>query len=510
MWQDLLNGYSHALQFSNLLAIIAGSFLGFMVGAFPALDTTVATALMVPLTFTLPPTQAILMLSAIYCSGVYAGQIPAILFRIPGSGEAIMTTFDGCKLAEKGQANKALGYGLSASVVGGVIGSMMLTFGSLYLVNIALKFGPAEYFALGVFAIVCISGLSGKSIIKGLIIGAIGMLLATVGIDSIAGMPRFTFGSKVLLGGIGFLPATIGLFAGAEVFKQVARDRPFSISIGETDKTSVAANVKQKIRIELPRLSEFFLMKWTILKSAIIGGLIGLMPGVGGTTAAIVSYGEAVRSSKHPETFGEGEIEGVVAPEVANNAAAPAAMIPMLCLGIPGSANTAIILGAFMIHGIDAGPLFLIQQKEIAFTIFAGVLLAQFVFFSIAFVGVIPFLKLRSLPGPFLAVFILSFAIVGTAATGEPYAMPLAVIMGIFGYILERYGFPLAPIVFGMVLGPIIEKSLRRAMVITQYDFIAVVSRPITLTLLLGAVLVVCFPLVKLIFRNRKSSIDLK
>lgn len=501
MWQDLLTGYGHAFEFYNLLAILGGSLLGFMVGAFPALDTTVATALMVPLTFGLPPTPAILMLSSIYCAGVYAGQIPAILFRIPGSGEAIMTTFDGSKLAEQGKANIALGYGLSASIVGGVIGSIMLTFGTLSLVKIALKFGPAEYFALGVFAMTCISGLSGKSIVKGLMIGSIGMLFATVGIDTISGMPRFTFGTGFLLGGIGFLPATIGLFAGAEVFKQVTRDKPFSaLNEGNT-----ASNVKQKVRIKIPSLIEFYAMRWTVLKSGIIGGLIGVMPGIGGTTAAVVSYGEAVRSSKHPETFGEGEIEGVVAPEVANNAAAPAAMIPMLCLGIPGSANTAIILGAFMIHGLDAGPLFLINQREIAFTIFAGVLLAQFVFFSIAFVGVIPFLKLRVLPGHFLVIFILSFAIVGTAATGEPYAMPLAVIMGIFGYILERYKFSLAPIVFGMVLGPIIEKSLRRAMIITQYDFIAVITRPIALVLLIAALLIVVYPLISVIRRNWKT-----
>jgi putative tricarboxylic transport membrane protein len=308
----------------------------------------------------------------------------------------------------------------------------------------------------------------------------------------------------MLIGGIGFLPATIGLFAGAEVFRQVARERPFSLA-EEEDLVQ-----RKRVRIKLPALSEFFDKgrKWLVMRSVLIGTLVGAMPAVGGTTASVVSYGAAVRSSKHPETFGTGEAEGIIAPEVANNACAPSAMIPMLSLGIPGSGNTAIILGAFLLHGLDAGPLFMVQQSQLAFTVMAGVLLAQFVLIGIAFLGVIPFLKLRALPGPFLVIFILSFALLGSCATSTPNALPQAVIMGIFGYILERFGYPLGPIVFGMVLGPIIEKSLRRALVITQYDFIAVISKPIVFCLLLGSLFVICIPLLRHLWERSKGAVS--
>lgn len=491
MWHDLVIAYAHALELPNLLCIIGGSLLGILVGAFPALDTAVAAALLVPLTFGMTSTQAILMLTAVYCAGVYAGQIPAILFRIPGSTEAVMTTLDGYELTKKGRADEALGIGLTASVFGGIFGTLMLTFATPPLAKIALAFGPAEYFALGIFGLSALSGVGGTSVIKGLTCGLIGLLLATVGIDAITGMARFTFGSKVLLGGISFIPAVIGLFAGAEVFKQVALGGPIS----ESERDDIIS--RQKIRIKLPSLSQLNPLKWTLLKSGFIGGLIGMLPGVGATTAAIVGYGQAARSSKHPETFGKGDPEGIAAAEMANNAAAPAAMIPLLSLGIPGSAITAIILGAFMLHGLRPGPLFMMQQKDLAFIIFAGVLLSQLVFFAAAFAAVIPFIKLRTLPRPLLIVFILSFAILGTAAMGGPSAMPTMVVLGIFGYILERCDFPLAPVVFGLVLGPIIEKSLRRALMIAQYDIIVVLARPITLALLLGAVFFVLIPLLR-------------
>ena len=501
MWYDILIGFSTALEPSNFLAIVIGSIIGFSIGAFPALDTSVGTVLMVPLTFALPPSQAFLLLTALYCNGTYAGGVSAILFRIPGSSEAIMTTIDGYKMTEKGLANEALGYHLSASVIGGLLGALSLMFATPFLTDVALRFGPAEYFALGVFGMTCVTGLTGTSVVRGFITGAIGMFLATVGIDSISGMPRFTFGSGSLLSGIAFLPATIGLFAGAEIFKQCARERPFSVSDGNDSSPDVP---KRKVRIKLPPLSEFYRSnrKWLVIKSAIIGILVGACPAVGATTAAVVSYGAAARSSKHPETFGTGEVEGIIAPEAGNNACAPAAFIPLLSLGIPGSANAAIILGAFLIHGLDAGPLFMVQQKELAYTIMAGIFLSQLVMFGIPFVGVIPFMKLRALPGQILVVFILSFALVGSCASGTAYALPQAVIMGIFGYFLEKGNFPLAPIVFGMVLGPIIERSLRRALLISQNNFLDVVSKPIALVLLLGAVFVVIYPFLRRLARK--------
>lgn len=489
MLTELLAGFATALAPANFLSVLAGTLIGIIVGAVPGLDASVGTALVIPLTYGLTPVQAINMLSGIYAGGVYGGQIPAILFRVPGASEAVMTTLDGYPMAQRGEAGRALGLGLAASVLGGLFGAVVMILLTPPLAEFALEFGPAEYFALAILGLTAISSLGTRNQRKAMIAGLAGMLIATVGIDPITGISRLTFGSPALLGGISFIPVVIGLFAAAEVYNQVrARAR------APTGEEVAGA---RRVRVELPGLRDLWPLRWIMARAAVVGTWIGILPGVGATTAAIVGYAQAVRFSRNPERYGTGIPEGIVAPETANNAAASGAMIPLLALGIPGSATTAIMVGAFLLHGLKLGPLFLQQQRPLAFAIFAGVVLANLIFFAAGLLAVRPFARLLRLPYPFLAANILAFAAVGAAALGDVYGMKVMFLFAILGFLMESLGFPVAPMVLGFVLGPIAEASLRRALLIADFDLVAVLMRPITAALLLLALASAVYPLLR-------------
>jgi putative tricarboxylic transport membrane protein len=434
-------------------------------------------------------TQAMLLLVSLYVSAVYAGQVPAILFRIPGAEEAVATTLDGYPMAQKGQAGKALGYGLSSSIIGSIFGAIVLILLAPLLASVALKFGPPEYFALGVLGLTAVSGLCGKSMIKAGISVLLGLFFAAIGIDPMSGMPRFTFGTRVLLGGIPFIPALLGLFAVAEVFKQVTSQN--------TDMAKTTGLQEQiRLKVELPSLRELKNMFWVILRSCLIGSWIGILPGVGATTAAIMGYSWAVKLSKEPEKFGTGIPEGIASCEAANNAAVGGALVPLLSLGIPGSGTTAIMLGAFLIHGLRPGPLFLAQQQELAYSIFAGLLVSSILLLPIALQMIKPFLRIFSVPYPVLAAGILGFCAAGARGMGDLYGILLMFAFGVIGYILEKYEFPVAPVVLGLVLGPIVETSFRRALILgSSNPLFFMLSRPITVSLLLLAVLLIVGPI---------------
>jgi putative tricarboxylic transport membrane protein len=498
MLSDLLMGFYSCFHPGNFLALVGGTVAGIIAGAIPGLDCSVATALLLPLTYKMTPSQAFVFLAGIYCGGVYGGQIPAILFRVPGASEAVMTTLDGYPMAQKGEAGKALGVGLLCSLLGGLFSCVILILLAPPLANFALEFGPAEYFALSVLGLSCISSLGAKSQTKAIISALLGLLFATVGIDQITGMQRFTFGTGMLQGGINFIPAVIGLFAAAEVYNQISQKR-YEIGI-VTDKEKT-----KKVKVKLPSISELWPIKWSMLRSAIVGTWIGILPGVGATTAAIVGYATAVRFSKHPEKFGTGIIEGVAAPETANNAATGGAMVPLLALGIPGSATTAIMIGAFYLHGLQIGPMFLQQHKPLAYTIFAGMTLANVIFFILGFFAIKAFAKVLELKYPYLAANILAFCGVGAVAMGDIYGMKMMFIFAILGFFMEKYGYPVAPIVLGLVLGPIAEPGLRRALLIADYDVWLVLTRPITAFLLILSIFSLLTPLLRNLFSRRKG-----
>lgn len=483
----LFMGFMEVIQPLNFFAILLGTVSGFAIGALPGLGSTVGIALFIPLTYGMSSAQSMLLLVALYASSVYAGQVPAILFRIPGAEEAVMTTIEGYEMTKKGQSGEALGWGLTASVIGSLFGAISLFMLAPLLASVALKFGPSEYFALGVLGLTAVAGLSGKSLVKAMISVLLGLFLSTIGLDPISGVPRFTFGTTFLLSGVPFIPALLGLFAITEVLKQISsKDMDVSRASGLQYRTMV--------KVKLPSLKELKAHWGVLLRSCLIGNWIGILPGVGATTAAIMGYSWTVRLSKHPEKFGTGIPEGLAACESANNAAVGGAFVPLLSLGIPGSATTAIMLGAFLIHGLKPGPLFIVQQQQLAYTIFAGLLVASVVMLPVALQMIKPFLFFFRVSYPVLAAGILGFCVCGARGMGDLNGVLIMFVFGVLGFLLEKNGFPVAPLVLGLVLGPIVESSFRRALIISSSNPLLIFSRPITATLLLMSVLLILIP----------------
>jgi putative tricarboxylic transport membrane protein len=490
-WKE---GFLAATDPYNLLIIVIGSSLGIMAGAIPGISGTMALALAVPLTYVMDPITALLLLVSIYASSVYAGSVSGILFRTPGAPEGVAATLDGHEMAKQGRAGEALGVDIFSSVTGGIFGTIMLALIAPQLAKVALEFGPSEYFALAVLGLSVVSSLGTKSELKALISALMGLFIATVGIDKISGFNRFTFGTTTLLGGIDFIPVIIGLFAVAEVLNRIREMREIE-------------GIRAKAKAKLPSLRVINKLKGLLLRSWFVGTFIGILPGVGATTAAFVSLSEAVRWSKHPEKFGTGIPEGVAAPEAANNAACSGAMVPLLTLGIPGSAGTAIMLGAFLIHGLKPGPLLFMQQPKLVYSIFVGMLLANLSIIILAKLFIRYFSKVIELPYNILGPGIIIFCVVGTFAIRNNFGdIWIMVFFAIVGFFMERYGYPLAPIILGVVLGPIAEENLRQAMIISGNDPLALVSSPLSAVLIILSILSLFSPQLRTLWTRRKGA----
>ncbi len=485
-------GFLNALSPENLVALLGGMFAGTVGGAIPGISGTMMVAIIIPLTYGMDPTAAIIFLIGIYVGSVYSGSITAILFRIPGAPEAVATTLDGYELNKKGQAAEALGVSIFSSATGGLFATLVLMFLSPQLAQVALTFGPAEFFAACVMALTVISSLGGKSVLKALFCGLLGLFFATIGIDSMSGVERFTFGSMTLMTGISFVPALIGLFAISEVLRQT--EKFLQIKAG-----------KQKVKAKMPSFHLIRQLKNTLFRSSIIGTIIGILPGIGATTAALVSYSEAVRWSKEPEKFGTGIFEGVAAPEAANNAGAVGTLVPFLTLGIPGGANTALLIGAFIIHNLRPGPLLFVKKPLFIYTIFAGVFLSNFLIIILGKLFIRYFVKVVELPYTILGPAIIILSIVGSFAVRNNMGDVLLMFgFGLMGYFLEKYGYPITPMVIGLVLGPITESELRRAMLLSNNDPLYLISRPISAALLASAVFFIFFPLLRKYWQSRR------
>lgn len=489
---EVLGGLLNAIEPGNLLFVVLGVTVGISFGAVPGLDATTGTALLIPLTYGLSATQALLFLSSLYVGGVFGGSITAILFRIPGASEAVMTTLDGYPMAQKGKAGKALGTAIMSSSIGGTFATIVAVIMTAQLTKVALSFGPAEYAALALLGLSCITSLGGTSQLKGIVSACVGLLAATIGADAIAGVPRFAFGSEVLYNGIPFVPAVIGLFAASEVFSNLSKSQ--ELKAEQTTDT-------KKFKTELMTIKDFLRMKWIILRGSIIGTWIGILPGVGATTAAIIGYSTEVRLSKHPEKFGTGIPEGIAAAESSNNSAAVGAMIPLLSLGIPGSATTAVLIGAFLIHGLKVGPLLMVNNSELVYTIFGGMFFSNFLIILGGALAVKFFVKLIKIPYTVMSTSIISFCIVGALSLGDYHGVIVMFIFAIIGFFLNKYGYPSAPVVLGLVLGPILEDSMRRALMISNNNIGKIITRPITASILIIAVISLLTPY----FGNIKS-----
>jgi len=451
--------------------IIAGTLVGVVVGALPGLSSSMGVALLLPFSLYLEPIPAIALLSALYCAGTFGGSITAILINAPGAPPAVATAFDGYPMAVKGEAGRALGIAAVSSVCGGIFSVIVLLFAAPVLARVAYSFGPPEYFALGVFALSMLASISGEAPLKNLIGGCLGLLIATVGIDLTTGVERFTFGVPELFEGIQFIPVLIGLFAVTELLSQ-AQDL-------NRERVAVAITA-----LKLPSMDDFRRVKGVILRSSVIGTLVGVLPAEGSTMAAMIGYNEAKRWSKTPEEFGQGAIEGVAGPEAANNAATGGAMVPTLALGIPGSATAAVILGGLQVQGLRPGPYLFAEQPGLLYGIFFAMLLANVLFLFIGLVGAKVFSRISLVPRTFLwpAVFALCFV----GAYGLDQSMVDVWVMiasGLVGFVLKRNGFSPAPIIMGVVLGGLVETSLAQSMIIFDQQWTGFFTRPISLAL---------------------------
>ncbi len=467
-----LAGLVTALQPVNFLVTLAGVIGGIIIGALPGLTATMGVALLVPFTFSMGATQGLAMLLGLYVGAIYGGSISAILIRTPGTPAAAATVLDGYPMAQKGQAGKAIGMSTIASFSGGMFSALVLTFLTPQLSKVALKFGPSEYFALAVFGLSIIISVSGRSIVKGLISGAIGLVVAFVGLDPMSGFPRFTFGNVELLGGISFIPVLIGLFALSEVFRGV-------------EGIATQSEIAGKLRRVIPEWTEIKKVLVTILRSSVIGTFIGILPGAGADIAAFVGYSEAKRNSKHPEKFGTGILEGIAAPESANNAVTGGAMIPMLSLGIPGDAVTAVMLGALTIQGLQPGPLLFKDHAEIVYAVFAGLMLANILMITVGLTGARLFARVITVDKRVLVPAIAVLSFVGSfAIRNSVFDVGVALVFGVIGYLMQIFKYPASPTVLALILGPMAESSLRRALVISHGSFAFLINRPLTLGLL--------------------------
>jgi len=463
---------------SLLLYVIGGVALGVTVGALPGLTAVTGIALLIPFTFGRDPTQAITLLVALYGGAIYGGSISSILIRTPGTPAAAATALDGFPMSQRGEGGRAIGLATTASCLGGLFGAVVMATLAPLVAKVGLMFGPPEFFALSFFGLGIIVTISGKSLLKGVLAALVGFAVTLIGYDPIAGVPRFTFGSTQLLGGLEFIPILIGLYGVSQVMRGFAE-------------TPGLFTPPKGITKFIPPIADLVAGKWVIFKSAVMGVFIGSIPGAGADIAAFTAYGEAKRVSKAPEKFGTGTPDGVLAPEAANNASTGGAMIPMLTLGIPGDAATAVLLGAFTIQGFQPGPVFFSQNLDLVYTIFGAFILAQFAIFIIGISCARFFVRLIRIDRAYFLPVVLTFCLLGAYVTRfSVFDIWVTLGFGIFGYLWERGGFPLAPILLALILGPIFEENLRTSLILSQGDPTIFLTRPISLAFISVAIIV--------------------
>ena len=467
------------LSLDNILAIALGVLIGVVVGSIPGLTATMAVALALPFTFSMEPIAAILLLVGIYKGGMYGGSITAILIRTPGSPASACTLLDGYPLAQQGHAKKALKTALYSSVIADFISNIALIFFAAYLAKIALNFGAPEFFWLICFSLTIIISLASGSMVKGLLAALMGILLSLVGLDEVYGSQRLTFGNYNLMDSISFIPLLIGLFAIPEII--------------EFYRKKVSPHIKAKASGVGMTLAEFKRCLKPIVRGSLFGVLIGAIPGTGATAAAFISYSDARRRSPNRDNFGKGEVEGVAAAEAGNNGVAGATMIPLLSLGIPGDVITAIILGAFMVHGLTPGPVMFQENLTLIYALFVGIMFSSLVLLVVGNGAIKYFSLIADIPKSILFPIVLMFCVYGAyAVNNDTFDVWLMLGFGVLGYIFNRAAIPAAPFLIGFILGPMFEDNLRRSLLIGHNDLSIFVRGPITwffIALTLGSLL---------------------
>lgn len=459
-----------------LVALAVGTCAGVYVGAIPGLTGTMAVSLLVSLTFGWSTNVSLAAMIGVYIGAVYGGSRSAILLNIPGAPAAVATGFDGYPLAQKGQAARAIGVSTTQSVVGGLIGVLALAIFTPMVSKIAINFSPVDYFMLAVMGLLMIGALGGGSMVKGLMSAAIGILLGRVGQDSLSGVARFTFGSTDLMAGIPSVVAMIGLYGFSEALMQM-KDREFNV-------------IKQDVSRIVPEIKTVIKHMALTVRCSVIGTIVGALPGAGGTVASLLAYDHARRTVKNPEVpFGEGAIEGIVAPESSNNAAVGGAFIPMLTLGVPGDAVTAIIMSALVVHGMNPGPLLMVNSKDLFYTVVSLCFIGNLLLLPFGLTGIKIFAKFVEIPKGRLFPIIVILAVTGAFVTNNMLVhIAWMMLFGFLGYLLKKFGYPASPLVLGIVLGNLLETNLRNALITFRGVggcIESVFTRPISLLLFL-------------------------
>lgn len=495
----LFNGFAVAFQWQNIMFAFVGVLIGTAVGVLPGIGPMSGVALLIPVTATLTsgmPTEAaaassIILLAGVYYGAMYGGSTTSILLNTPGESSSVVTTLDGYQMAKQGRAGAALSIAAIGSFAAGIISLIGLVLLAEPLSKIALKFGPAEYFSLMLLGLCAVSGLAGKSMTKALIMTIFGLLLATIGIDAVSGIARFTYDLPILYSGLEFLTIAVGLFALGEVFKTIL----------ERDKEDGAI---AKINRILPTKKDLKDSAVPIVRGSLLGFFIGVLPGAGATLASFFSYMTEKKFSKHPEKFGTGVIAGVAGPESANNAASGGAMIPLLTLGIPGSGTTAILMGALIMYNIQPGPLLFEDHPEVAWGLIASMFIGNLMLLVLNMPLVKVFAKIIQTPKKYLLPIIVAISFFGVYAVQyTTFDLYLLLACGVLGYLLAKNDYPLAPLVLALVLGPMIENNMRRALTISNGDFSIFVTKPLSLAFIIAAVAWLVVPLLmKLKGRN--------
>jgi putative tricarboxylic transport membrane protein len=480
-----MNGFAVCLQPINLWYTFLGVFLGTVIGVLPGIGPSATIALLIPITFGMNPTSALIMMAGIFYGSKYGGSTTAILIRTPGEAASVMTTLDGYEMAKKGRAGAALAVSAIGSFIAGTIGVVALTAFALPLASMALKFGPAEYFTLMLFAMTAVASLSGKSPAKGMLATILGLMIATIGIDLQSGQPRYTMGIAEFQDGVGFVVVVVGMFAVAEVLRGLV----------EIQKGTGAQLLPVSGKLWLTR-DEWMRSIGPIWRGGIIGFIIGVLPGAGGTIASILSYTTERRLSKNPDEFGKGAIEGVAGPESANNADTAGALVPLLTLGVPGGGATAVLLGAFIMYGIQPGPLLFQNRPDLVWGLVDSMYIGNIMLLILNLPLIGLFVQLLKIPIGILYPLIVTIAAIGAyGINGSVLDLYLILIFGVLGYTFDKVDIPVAPLVLSLVLGGMMEQSFRQAMTISGGNPKIFVNSAITITLVIMSIISIAVPL---------------
>lgn len=498
MFELLSTGMSIVLNPTTFIMLAGGTILGVIFGAMPGVSASMAVALALPFAYSMKPVISIAFLVSVYCASITGGGITAILFKIPGTPSSAPTTFDGYPMAQRGEAGKALGFSLVASAFGGMVAAFAMALVSPQLAAVALQFGPSELFAVSFLGLSVLSCLDSDNIVKTLISGLLGLLLACVGMDPMLGIARYTWGNSTLLSGIEMIPVMIGLFAVTEVLKQTVKPKKI-----DTQKDSSAGD--QTMGSVVPKFSEIWATKFTMIRSSIIGTIVGILPGAGATIASFLSYAIEKKVSKHPEKLGTGIPDGIVASEAANNAATGGSMVPLLSLGIPGGNAAAIMMTALVIQGVQIGPMLVKTQPEYLASVFGSMIVTNIVMVIVALGVAKVFAQILAVPYSILGPVICIFAMIGAYAlnnnTGD---VMLMVTAGVVGYLFVKLGYNSAALVLGLVLGSMCESNFRRAYTLTNGSMVQIFSKPITAVIMIACIGMLIYPFIKPLLKSKK------